>query len=655
MAAEFVGYGVLVTLHEPPDAQLKGVVTNIVDHNLVLRDVTLLWSGQRIPSYTVRSHLIADLDVSPVQSYEDELQTPTATVRNNPPHKQKSQEFLDPAILSYNRQDRRNDPDLRAQAAHTSQPVPVSPVMIADGEIPSPASKAIPTGGVSDVSSIQPQKSTRKPPQQGSSATATLSEPFDALAVGASPGLDTAQGKVARPQKKSRRRDAQNKTTEPVLQDNLKDLANGANSIRSRGKGWRQTPLVKDASPQRTQKTGRGRHNHIEDANGWATEDATDIQDMGEFDFEGNLSKFNKRQVFDDIRREDTTAAGDRLVSINRKTRLGTDGGRNLHHTENVLDRKPGVHAGDSDDPIEVNYSSGRGSRRPGSVRPQISLLRRGTASPMNGSVVGGPRATLRIDKSNKPCHTLSPLQMLEIEQLSTSEFGMTEDMLAENAGRGIAEAIIKTESKHAVFLLGNHKTGARSIVAARHLRNRRLRVTVVALGSEREEMLLEPVRKQLAIYRKSSGYVDRWDDFQAKLAIGPPPDIIVDALLGIHLAFDELRTDDQAAVLEMIRFVNRSAAKVFSIDVPSGLSAATGTITETDGNESLVVNADHVLCLGAPKVGLVNAEAPNDTWQLSVVDLGIPPAAWQKYGSRRRHGIDFGSEWIVGLKIVAA
>ena len=652
MAAEFVGYGVLVTLRSPPNAQLRGIVNNIVDHNLVLRDVTLLWSGQRIPSYTVRSHLIADLDVSPVESYEDTLLTPTASVRNNPPEIPKSPEFLDPAILSYNRQNRHNDPD-RASAAQALQPVTVSPVMIADGEVPSPASKIIPPGGVSDVSSIQPQRSIRKPPQRESSATATLSEPFDALALGASPGLDNAQGKVARAQKKSRRKETQNTTTGPVVEDNLKDLANGATTIKSRGKGWRQTPLVKDASPKRPQKT-RGRHSHTEDANGWATEDATDIQDMGEFDFEGNLSKFDKRQVFDDIRRDDTTAAGDRLVNINRKTRPGTDGGRNLHHTENVLDQEPGIHAGDSDDPIDVHYSSGRASRRAASVKPQISLLRHGTASPMNGSVVGGARVTLRIDKSNKPCHTLSPLQMLEIEQLSTSEFGMTEDMLAENAGRGIAEAIIKTEPGHVVFLLGNHKTGARSMVAARHLRNRRLRVTVVRLGSEREDMLLEPVRKQLAIYRKSSGYVDRWDDFQAKLSIGPPPDVIVDALLGMHLAFEELRTDDQAAALEMIRFVNRSAAKVFSIDVPSGLSAATGVITETDGNESLVVNANHVLCLGAPKVGLVNAEAPNNSSKLSVVDLGIPPAAWAKYGSRRRHGIDFGSEWIVDLKIAS-
>ena len=39
------------------------------------------------------------------------------------------------------------------------------------------------------------------------------------------------------------------------------------------------------------------RQQALEATNGWATEDATDIQDMPEFDFQSNLSKFDKRIV----------------------------------------------------------------------------------------------------------------------------------------------------------------------------------------------------------------------------------------------------------------------------------------------------------------------------------------------------------------------
>lgn len=448
-----------------------------------------------------------------------------------------------------------------------------------------------------------------------------------------------------------------------------------------KGKGWRSTPLIEEVPRPTAQKKAQRGRRVVEDQNGWATEDATDIQDLGDFDFETNLSKFDKRRVFDDIRKDDHTAEGDRLVSFNRQARPGTNGGRNLHYTENVLDT-PLTHndkdrwkseAGETeDDTLEGHYSSGKGSRRAGSRRPLAS--RKGsvlpahlertasprplgglhTASPINGSVTG-PRACFRLGNNNKPCHSLSPLQMLELEQLCISELGLTEDMLSENAGRSMAAAILKLpDVRNVVFLVGNHKSGARAIAAARHLRNRRLRVTIVVLGGEREELLFEVVRKQLSIYKKGSGYVDRWDEYQTKLSAGgPSPDMIVDAVLGVHVTFEELRTDDQATVLEMTRWANRTAP-IISIDVPCGLSATSGLLTETDG-QSLVMASRYILSLGAPKTGLLAAMAVDgveSTWQVWVLDIGISTAAWQKHGSRRKHGVDFGSEWVVPLKL---
>lgn len=450
-----------------------------------------------------------------------------------------------------------------------------------------------------------------------------------------------------------------------------------------KGKGWRQTPLIEEVPrPSKKKYAQRGRKAVVEDVNGWATEDATDIQDLGDFDFESNLSKFDKRRVFDDIRQADTTADADRLVSFNRKARPGTNGGRNLHFTENVLDTPDAKdkdrwksEAGETEDEIpEEQHSSGRGSRRAGSRRPlqprKASVIpehvhhqtesprpmtRIQTASPLNGSV-SGIRASFKLT-NNKPCHCLSPLQMLEIEQLCTSELGLTDAMLSENAGRSIATGVLKVlpNAKSVVFLVGNHKSGARAIAAARHLRNRRLRVTVVVLGGEREELLLEVMRKQLGIYKKGQGYVDRWDEYQAKASGGsPPPDVVVDALLGVHVTFEELRTDDQATVLEMIRWANRTSA-VLSVDVPTGLSATSGLLTEVDG-QALVMASKHVLSLGAPKTGLLHAMAMDGfdpAWQVWVADIGISAAAWQKHGSRRQHGTDFGTEWVVPVKFV--
>ena len=700
--------------------------------------MTIRSTGQKLASYSLDATTIADLEIAPA-SNEDELPTPTAPNQQAP----SQASFVDPAILSFNRNARPQ------QTQSSNGPTPVSPIMIADSAVPSPSRGPLQQSlrGQSSISSIATARGARpirKSSRRDSTATATLTEPFDALALD---GKDET----------SEKRKSQ---TAPGIID-LKDIhqvpSKQNNKQPGKGRGWRNTPLIEEkpqSQPQpRATRKQRGRQ-AVEDPNGWATEDATDIADMGDFDFEGNHAKFDKRKVFDDIRRDDTTADEERLVSFNRsKPRPGTNGGRNLHFTENVLD-VPETHdpnrwkseAGETEDEVlrDEHYSSGRNSRRAGSRRPMQSrkgnimpnhldrkdpsprpLARMTTGSPMNGSMsAAGSKVSFRIiGTNNKPCHPVSPLQMLELEQLCTSELGLTEDMLTENAGRSIAEAALCHDSlaatssstiqstppaapepqiKNVLFLLGNHKSAARAIAAARQLRNRRIRITVCLIGLERgEDHLLEVVRKQLKIYRASLGHVERWDDYQAKLITGPtaaatvggkdvifPPDFIVDGLLGVHHAFEELRTDDQATVFSMIKWanllasaaskatpshanaaVNGNASKaqvsILSLDGPSGLSATTGQISLADSSPLLMAST-HVVCLGAPKTGLLaylsgtqhkstvdSTGSMSTPWNVSVADIGLSHVAWQRNGSRRRQGVEFGKEWVIPLKVV--
>lgn len=148
-----------------------------------------------------------------------------------------------------------------------------------------------------------------------------------------------------------------------------------------RSKGWRQTPLLEpnpSFQPFTTLKKSNKRNGRA-DENGWATEDATDVQDMGDFDFAGSLAKFDKKTVFTQIQAEDGTADEDRLVAHNRlpKAKPVTAGGKNLHYTENVLDIPNGAvksktefwksEAGESDleeRAAQRDSGSGRHSRR---------------------------------------------------------------------------------------------------------------------------------------------------------------------------------------------------------------------------------------------------------------------------------------------------
>ena len=442
-------------------------------------------------------------------------------------------------------------------------------------------------------------------------------------------------------------------------------------------------------SPDPT-KGKRRRYKEEEDQNGWATGEATDIQDMGDFDFEENHKKFDKRKIFEQIRKDDTTANEARLVSVNRlpSNRSGTAGGKNLHYSENVLDspvqKKVNHSSGESEVEIsEARISSGRSVSRASALRNtpsrKASILTRTSfervASPKprtnsstsfrKTSTTSQSKPSLFLRIINVQCPAISPLQMLELEQLSTAEFGLTEDMMTENAARSIAQTVYgrtadvemsAPPSALVVVLAGNHKTGSRAIAAARHLCNHHTRVLLCLLGLEREDNLLDSVRRQLHLYRACGGQAVKQDALTRTLRQQhhTPIDMIVDGLFGVHLSFDDLRGDDQATYFELVSWANASDAEILSLDIPSGVDASTGAATVYDSTQ-LVMVAGHVFSLVAPKTGLLNwlAGLRNEDAipDLAVADVGIPSVAWRKAGMRRRHGVEFSGAWVAGLR----
>ncbi|KAK2775116.1 enhancer of mRNA decapping [Emmonsiellopsis sp. PD_33] len=754
MATDFVGYTVLVTLKSPPNSQVQGVVADVVGQRLTLQNVTLLWNGQHIPVYHIDAAGIADLELSSHQISHSSLPpsygsaTPTAATFHNdravpraqpppqvPHHGQENiaqpapresyQGFVDPAILSFKKPLKPQGlADSGLQYAASKRDVP-SPVMIADSA-PAPASGTKSAPPLADVPVGLRQTDVND-------AAATLSEPFSNLGFNERDSLKDDQGtpstledipegrRGAAPLevplkytgKRSRRggrgkinkeADSQPSGATPIASESA---ATAARKTNVGGKGWRQTAFVEPAplpaNNGRSRRSKlRNRKSYAEDPNGWATEDATDIQEMGDFDFASNLSKFDKRRIFDEIRNDDTTTGEERLVSFNRRVhRPGTNEGKNLHYTENVLDSNTpndnwNSEAGETeeDEVSEERFSSGRNSARARSrvsvrtqsrkgstilgstlVSSQISSLSRGqltssrTGSPqphkpsqLSGSPLMGSTSSssgsLLLANTNRQCPCVGPLQMIEIEQLAIAELGLGEDIITENAGRGIAEAAVSQVSKLAVsstilVLVGNHRTGSRAVCAARHFRNRGYRVTVCVLGMDREDEFMDGFKKQIDIFKKVSGRVMKWDELSSRLSSGESvPDLVVDAIFGVHIAFDDLRTDDQATAFEMISWANRSNIEILSVDVPSGLSAITGEATLVQGSR-LSANSKFIVCLAAPKTGLVHALSSGEglAWNITVADIGISQIVWRKYGSRRRHGVDFGNQWVVPLR----
>lgn len=587
-------------------------------------------------------------------------------------------------------------------------------------------------------------------------------------------------GEMAGQKKKRRQRKPGNAKT--VSQQEYEASPAPAAKTAGKGKGWRQTPILQStASFQPFNSLKRNRKGPQTADNGWASEDVTDVQEMGEFDFESSLAKFDKQNLFEQMRKDDQVDEADRLVSHNRVTRPkpGTAGGKNLHYSESVLDTPSAILKAPKERPASKETPNdfwnseaddgiprgerlsgrdqGMGSRqssrrgegkgaagRRSQSRKAQEMARTGSGpSRVNSGVshyrtqsLKGSRPSSRLssrtataDKrkqlptpaapqslyvlpSNRRIETVSALQMFNLENIAHNEIGLTEEMMTENAGRGIAEVTLTALSdpaikvRHAgsvdpatgapppqtvVVLAGNNKSGSRAIAAARHLRNKGINVLVYVVGLERGERdLLEDVQQQVRLYRNLGGRVFAKSDFfehirkisipmltidtprasLSSLANPAPVMLIIDALLGLAISFGELRNGDQATVYELIEWANRNEAFVLAVDVPSGVDPSSGKVSVVDGNR-LYVKPRYVVAVGAPKRGLLEAliaaddddgdtvlageaPVPDDgvlEWKLFLVDMGLGQAVWKKAGTKMRKGVDFGERWVLEMR----
>lgn len=104
---------------------------------------------------------------------------------------------------------------------------------------------------------------------------------------------------------------------------------------------------------------------------------------------------------------------------------------------------------------------------------------------------------------------------------------------------------------------------------------------------------------------------------------------------------------------------------------IKAALTDFTGesSIRNAGGHENIHIHADHVICIGAPRIGLLRAlqratvmvnsvkngyaEAAEKmlSSQAWVVDVGVN-RAWKQSGMANSKGVKFGSDWVVPLKL---
>jgi len=172
-----------------------------------------------------------------------------------------------------------------------------------------------------------------------------------------------------------------------------------------------------------------------------------------------------------------------------------------------------------------------------------------------------------------------------------------------------------RQRSRRVVCACGKGNNGGDGFVAARHLMRKGARVEVFCSGGARSlkgDALLNYriVKRAGAVLRP----LDRPEDlkrFRRSLAAA---DVVVDALLGIGI-----RGRAREPIAGAIRLINDSGAWIVSVDVPSGLDAATGACPGD------VVTACRTVTFTAFKTGLTRGCGPRLAGKVRVVDIGVP------------------------------
>lgn len=196
----------------------------------------------------------------------------------------------------------------------------------------------------------------------------------------------------------------------------------------------------------------------------------------------------------------------------------------------------------------------------------------------------------------------LTEEQMIEVDRVMIEDLRIELVQMMENAGRNLAQLVLDLHRPRTVTVLaGSGGNGGGGMVAARHLANRGVDVSVT-LGQAEDKLTPVPAHQFDILERMG-------------VTIEPEPrrsDLVIDALIGYSL-----RGAPRGRIGELVAGIRESGDVIVSLDTPSGLNVTNG---ETPG---AVVPANATVTLAFPKIGM--RQAPQ-VGELYVADISVPP-----------------------------
>ncbi|MFQ5965100.1 MAG: NAD(P)H-hydrate epimerase [Candidatus Scalinduaceae bacterium] len=217
---------------------------------------------------------------------------------------------------------------------------------------------------------------------------------------------------------------------------------------------------------------------------------------------------------------------------------------------------------------------------------------------------------------------TLKRDEIREIDRKAIEEYEIPGLILMENAGRNVAEEILKmlvnpNDAKVAI-ICGKGNNGGDGFVVARHLYNKGINVSVylttkisdvLAADGDAGTNLKIVLNMNLRIKELQS--LQDIEEIEKEL---PGCDIIIDAIFGTGLS-GEVREP----IRSLIKKINETNKPVISIDIPSGLDCDEGVPL------GVAIKAAKTVTFVSHKLGFFKECGKEYTGELIVSDISVP------------------------------
>ncbi|MFH2122290.1 MAG: NAD(P)H-hydrate dehydratase [Pseudomonadota bacterium] len=224
--------------------------------------------------------------------------------------------------------------------------------------------------------------------------------------------------------------------------------------------------------------------------------------------------------------------------------------------------------------------------------------------------------------------------EMRELDRRAIEEYGIPGIVLMENAGLGTVLMMEKelgpAVNHFALILIGPGNNGGDGLVIGRHLYQRGCEPIFIFLVAP--DKLQGDAATNLHIVQKLGIPLHVLDSaarvqilptlYQQLISRGKHCYAVIDGLFGTGLT-----REISGHMAELIRLVNQEtfAASIprIAVDIPSGLHTDSGRI------QGVCISADHTATYGCAKPGQLLHNGPELCGNLHLIDIGIPPAAF--------------------------